>query len=85
MHSKSDIIEIVINDEENKVIEELLQPPLSRYQIGLEISMRSSDFIFDCVHLLYYKCHNINYKRDESYKDFPDWIKNQKSNIKSYE
>ena len=72
MHSKSDSIEIVINDEENKVIEELLQSPLSRCQIGLEISMRGSDFIFDCVHLLYYKCHKINYKRDESYKDFPD-------------
>ena len=35
MHSKSDNMEIIINDETNGVIEEILQPRLSRYQIGL--------------------------------------------------
>ena len=60
MHSKSDNIEIMINDKASEVIEELFQSFLSRYQIGLERSMRGSDFIFDCVHLLYYKCHKIN-------------------------
>ena len=28
--------------------------------------MKSSDFISDCVHLLYYKCHEINRNRDGS-------------------
>ena len=31
----------------------------SRYQIGLETSLKGSDLIFDCTDLLYYKSHNI--------------------------
>ena len=62
MHSKSENIEIVINDEPDEVIEELFQSLLFMYQIGLETSLRGSDFIFDCVQLLYYKCHKINFK-----------------------
>ena len=34
--------------------------------------MKGRDFIFDCVYLLYYKCHKINLNRDESYADPPD-------------
>ena len=41
--------------------------------------MRGSDFIFDCAHLLYCKCHKINFKRGGSYIDSPDWIKNKKT------
>ena len=55
MHSKGDDIEIMINDKANEVIKELFQSLVSRFQIGLEISMRGSDFIFDCVHLLCYE------------------------------
>ena len=55
MHSKSDNVEIMINEKLHEVVEELFQSRLSRYQIGLETSMKGSDFIFDCVHLLYYK------------------------------
>ena len=36
MHSKSDNIEIMINDKEDEVIKKLFQSILSRYQIGLE-------------------------------------------------
>ena len=45
--------------------------------------MRGSDFIFDCVNLLYCKCHKINFTRDGSYIDSPDLIKKEKSNNKS--
>ena len=34
----------MINDSADKVIEELFQLALSRYQIGLETSMRDSNF-----------------------------------------
>ena len=34
-------------------IEELFDSFLSRYQMGLETQMRGSDFVFDCVNLLY--------------------------------
>ena len=53
MHSKSDNIEIMIFDKADKVIEELFQPLLKRYQIGLETSLKGTDFIFDCVYLFY--------------------------------
>ena len=52
MHSKSDNIEIMIND---KILEELFQSLLNSYWIGLETSLIGSDFIFHCVDLLYYK------------------------------
>ena len=38
-------------------------------------------FVFDYVHLLYYKCHRINLSCDGSYVDSPDWIKNKKTTI----
>ena len=53
MYSKSDNIEIMINDKADKVIGEPFQSLLSRYEIRLETSMKISDFVFDCVHLLY--------------------------------
>ena len=56
---------------------------LSKLQIGLEISMKGSDFIFDCVCLLYSKCHNVNLKRDGSNIDSSDWIKNKNATINS--
>ena len=66
MHSKRENIEIIVNDKADAVMEELFQSLLSRYQIRLETSMRGSDFIFDCAHLLYYKYHKINLKQDKS-------------------
>ena len=62
-------------------VNEVIKSPLSRYQIRLETSMRGSDFIFDCVNLLYYKCHIINFKRDGLRIDSPDWIKKKKATI----
>ena len=43
--------------------------------------MKVSDFIFDCVHLLYYQCHRINFKQGASYLDSPDRMKNKKATI----
>ena len=63
MHSKSDNIEFMPYHNVNEVVNELFRSLLSRYQIGFETSMRGSDFIFDSVQLLYYKCHKINFKR----------------------
>ena len=44
--------------------------------------MRGSDFIFDSVQLLYYKCNKINFKHDGPYIDSPDWIKKAAINRK---
>ena len=47
----------MVNDKADEVTEELFESFFNRYQTGLETSMRISNFIFDCVHLLYCKCH----------------------------
>ena len=54
---------------------------LSRYQIGVEIWIRGSNFSFDSLQLLYYKCRKINFKRLELYTNSPDWIKKKKATI----
>ena len=45
----SDNIEIMINDQADEVIEELFESLISRYQIGLETSMKDGNFMFNCV------------------------------------
>ena len=44
----------------------------NRYQNNLE-SMKGSEFVFDHVQLLYYKCHKINPNRGGSYIDYSDY------------
>ena len=80
MHSKSDNIEIMINDEADEVIKVLLDSLKNRYQKNLE-SMKGSEFVFNYVHLLYYKFHKINPNQGGSYKESPDWIKSKKPTI----
>ena len=60
MHSKSVNIKIMINDKAGGA---------SRYQIGLEVSLKCSSFVFGCVDLLHYKCHKINPDCAGSYAD----------------
>ena len=43
--------------------------------------MKGSEFIFNCVQLLYYKCYKINPNCDGSYIDSPDWINTKKAII----
>ena len=67
MYWKSDNIEAMTYYNANEVIEEIFKSLLSRYQIGLETSLKGSHFVFDSVQLLYYKCHKINFKCGGSY------------------
>ena len=69
MHSKSDNIEIMIYDKADEVMEERFELIRSRYQIRPETSMRGSDFIFDYVNLMHYKCHKKNLKLCRSHID----------------
>ena len=66
MDSKS---EIMINGEVYEVLREIFDSLKNRYQNNLK-SMKGIEFVFDYVHLLYYKCH-----------DSPDWVKNKKAAI----
>ena len=80
MRSKSNNIEIMINDVADEVAKELIDWLKDRYQNNFE-SMKGSEFLFDYVHLLYYKCHEINPNRGGSYICSSDWIKNKKAAI----
>ena len=68
MISKNDNIEITINDEADEVIKELFDLLKNRYQNNLE-SMKDSEFVFDYVYLLYYKCHELHPNHAVSYID----------------
>ena len=56
MHLKS---EIVINDEADEIIKKIFKSLKKRYRNNLK-SMKVDRFVFDYVHLLYYKCHKIS-------------------------
>ena len=62
MHANSDSIRLISYNDANEVVNKLVESLCSRYQI-LETSMRRSDFIFDSVQLMYFKCHKVNFKR----------------------
>ena len=56
MHSSSDNMKFTSYSDASEVIDKLFESVCSRYQGNLESSMRGSDFTFDSVQLLYYKC-----------------------------
>ena len=80
MHSKSDTIETMINHEADEVVKELFDSLKTKYQNNLE-SMKGSEFVFDYVQILYYKCQKTKPNLGGSYIDSPDWIKNKKATI----
>ena len=47
MYSKPDNIEIMMGYDNNEIIEKLFDFVLKKYQEGLEVSMKGSDFVFD--------------------------------------
>ena len=63
MHSKSDNVEIIMDNDANEILKNLFNSLLQRYQKGLEESMRGSDFVFDYIESLNYIFHNIDLKR----------------------
>ena len=81
MHSKSDNIETMICDETDEVVKKSFDSLKNRYQNN-SLSTRDSQFIFNYVQLLYYKCHTMNLNCGRSYIDSPDWIKNKNETIK---
>ena len=64
-------------NDANEVVNELCESLRSKYWDNLETSMRESNFIFDSVQLMYYKCHEVSFKQGDLYFDSLDWIKNK--------
>ena len=66
----------MINDKADGVVDAFFESLRNRYQNNL-VSIKGSEFVFNYVHLLYYRCHKINPNGGGSYIDSPDWIKNK--------
>ena len=71
----------MIGNNTDEIINEVFHSPLHRYQIGLEESMKNSDFVFVHIDRLYYRCNKILLNRGGSYIGFPEWIKQKKATI----
>ena len=80
MHSKSDTIEIMINDEADEVIEKLFDSLENYYLNNFEL-IKVSEFVLVYIQLLYQKYHEINLNRGGSYMDSLGWVKNKKATI----
>ena len=74
MHSRSDNIEIRINDEVDEVKKELFDLLKNKYRKMFE-PIKRSQFVLDYVQIFYYTCHKINQYHGRSYIDSPYWIK----------
>ena len=68
----SDNTEIMIGEDTDKIIQELFDSPLCRYQTGPEQSIKGSNFVFDYVHGLHDKCHKTSTNDDRLYIDSPE-------------
>ena len=53
----------MMGSKTDEIIDELFESLLQRYEKGLEKKIKESEFIFDSVHLLYYKLNTISLKR----------------------
>ena len=80
MHSKIGVEKIMTNDKAVKVIK-LFKSLLNGYQNNLEKLMKGLEFVYDYVHLLYYKYQKLNLDHDGSYTDSPNLMKNKKATI----
>ena len=82
MHSKRDNIEIITNDEGRKDIKNFFKSLKKIYQIKLEC-MKGSELVFSYVHLLYYKCHQVNLTISLNVlyaKTYPNYVSKHNSN-----
>ena len=64
-----------------KSLQNFLNLFLQKYKEKLEKSRKGSEFVYDSVDLLHYKCHKIRLNRGGSYIDSPKWLKNKKAMI----
>ena len=81
MYSKPDNFKIMMGANTNEMIRNVFNSLSRRYQVGLQKSMRGSEFVFDYVESLNYIFHKIDMKRSESYTETPDCIKKKKATI----
>ena len=77
----SDDIKIMIGYKTNEIVHDLFQTLLTRYQQGLETSLKASTLVFIDIEEIPYKFHKISWNHDGSYIDTLKWIKIKRSTI----
>ena len=70
--------EIMKTDE---IIEKLFESLLQNYYKDLEEPMTGSGFVRESIDILYYQLQKIGLKREGSYIDSPEKLKNKKAKI----
>ena len=75
MHIKSKTPSVLIGYETVLIVEEIFDSLLEKYQEKLKESMKNSNYVFDRVDVLFYKFHEINLNRGDSYIVPPEWLK----------
>ena len=70
--------EIMKTDE---IIEKLFESLLQNYYKDLEEPMTGSGFVRESIDILYYQLQKIGLKREGSYIDSPEKLKNKKATI----
>ena len=83
-HSRNNNIKFTSYNDANKIVDELGDSLWSRIHGNLKTSMRGSDFIYNSLQLMYFKCHKVNFRRGGWNIDSPDWIKRKKEKSKKY-
>ena len=79
MYTRSNIIEIMFDDDNDDIIEQLFESLLQKYGENLQNKMKVSDFEFDGVNFLYYDFNKTSINRGGSYIDSPKCLKDKKS------
>ena len=70
--SSSDNIKFTLHSDANEIVDEFFKSLCSRYQQSLETSMKGSDFVFDSVQVMHYKCHKVSFICGGLYINSPD-------------
>ena len=75
LHLVSDTVKIMIAYNTNRNINDTFQTILTKYQQGLDTSIKISDLVFICIEEARYIFHKISLNRGGSYIDTPKLIK----------
>ena len=71
----------MVGNESDNIIKELFESFLDNYQKEEQIMRGASGFIFESVELIDYKLDKISFKREKSYIESTEWLKNKGATI----
>ena len=81
IYSKRDNSMVMIGNDRDKIIQELFDSLLQKYQINLKQSMKDSKFIFHYISGVHYIFNKISISHGGSYINSPKWISSKKVTI----